>query len=515
MKLPLLGILFATLALGGCGTTLRAAPHAQLKEIDPIWTTAYIVRNHGYLVYDTLFALDETYTPQPQMVDTWAVSDDEKVWTFTLRDGLKWHDGKPVTAADCVASLKRWAARDGRGQRLMANAESLTAAGEKTFVLTLKEGDGRVLEYLAKMSSNVPFMMPRRIAETDPFTPITDPTGSGPYKFDKSQWSDNKAVYTKFDGYVPRADAPSLAAGAKVAVSDKIVWEFFSDQENAVAALKEGQIDYMESPSTKFVPELREAPGVVVNSTDPLGNMAMVRFNAQQPPFDKAGVRRAVLMAMNQKAYMDAALGDPLFWRNCYSVYPCGTPLANEAGSDVMKTASINAAKAALKQAGYDGTPVVILNPVDSPVISAFTDVTVETLQKLGMKVIVEDMTWAELIQRRTNRGPVADGGWGMFHTWWMAVDVMDPLAIAFSGNPTTGWPGWPADQTLEQYRDAFAMAETLEERKAIAVKVQERLWQIGALGVLGQFFEPVAYRDNVTGITSPVQFYWTMGLEK
>jgi len=241
----------------------------------------------------------------------------------------------------------------------------------------------------------------------------------------------------------------------------------------------------------------------------------MVRFNSLQKPFDKASVRRAVLMALKQDDYMKAALGDKQFWRNCYSVYPCGTPLANEAGSDVMKTGSISAAKAALKAAGYDGTPVVILNPVDSPVISALTAVTADKLKQIGMKVKVEDMTWAELIARRVNRGPVSAGGWSMFHTWWMAVDVMDPLGIAFSGDAVNGWPGWASDAKLEQYRDAFARAQTLDEKKALAVKVQERLWAIGALGVLGQFYEPVAYRDNVTGITSPVQFYWNMSTEK
>lgn len=513
-KLPVLAGLFLTLSLGACGTTLTVAPHAELKDLDPTWTTAYIVRNHGYMVYDTLFALDQGFEPQPQMVKSWNVSKDEKTWTFTLRDGLKWHDDKPVTAEDCVASLKRWGQRDGHGQRLMANTESLKAVDDKTFVWKLKYGNGRVHHTLAKMSSNVPFMMPKRIAETDPFTPITDPVGSGPYKLKKSAWEDGKVVYEKNEDYVPRNEPQSMAAGGKVPVADKIVWQFFKNQEDAVKALKSGKIDYMESPSTRLVPELREAEHVVVNSTDPLGNMAMLRFNAQQVPFDKVGVRRAVLMAISQKDYMDAALGDPLFWRECYSVYPCGTPLSNENGSDVLKVGSIEKARAALKQAGYDGTPVVILNPVDSPVISALTGVTASKLKKLGMKVVVEDMTWAELIERRTNRASVKDGGWSMFHTWWLAADVMDPLAIAYSGNPKTGWPGWIDDAKLEQYRDAFAMAETEEARKGIAVKAQGRLLELGAVGVLGQFFEPVAYRDNVSGITSPVQFYWSMSVE-
>ena len=200
------------------------------------------------------------------------------------------------------------------------------------------------------------------------------------------------------------------------------------------------------------------------------------------------------------------------FWRTCYSVYPCGTTYANEEGGEALQSGNIDAAKKALTDAGYDGTPVVILNPIDNPVIAALTKVTADKLQAIGMKVDVQDMRWDELIQRRANRGPVADGGWNLFDTWWQAVDLANPLSIAFSGNAENGWFGWPSDAQLEQYRDAFAQATTDEEKASLAAKIQDRIRAIGALGVLGQFFEPVAYRDDVAGVTtSPIQFYWSM----
>ncbi len=171
-------------------------------------------------------------------------------------------------------------------------------------------------------------------------------------------------------------------------------------------------------------------------------------------------------------------------------------------------------AKRALQAAKYDGTPVVILNPTDSPVLSAFTQVTADTLRKIGMKVEVQDMNWSTLLERRMNRGPVAQGGWSIFDTWWIAADLADPTAIAFSGDPATGWAGWPKDQELETDRIAFANATTLADKKVYADKVQARLMDIGALGVLGQFFEPVAFRKSVTGITSPIQFYWNLSPE-
>ncbi|WP_428826705.1 ABC transporter substrate-binding protein [Azonexus sp. IMCC34842] len=508
--------LLASFALVGCANVVRVAPHTDLKVLDPVWTTAYITRNHGYLVYDTLFSLDESFEPQPQMVNKWTVSDDKKTWTFTLRDGLKWHDGTDVTAADCVASLERWGKRDGVGQQLFRDVQNISVGDAKTFTIQFKEPNTFVLEALAKVSANVPFMMPKRVAETDPFKPIQDTTGSGPFIFKKSAWEPgSKAVYVKNSDYVPRTEPQSLAAGGKVAKADRIEWIYYPDQASAVAALVAGKVDYVESPSTKSIPVLEGKEGIVVTSTDPLGNIAMVRFNTLLPPFDKPAVRRAVLQAMQQEDYMAAALGNPSFWRVCHSVFPCGTPLANDAASDLMKPAGLEAAKKALRDAGYDGTPVVILNPVDSPVISAFTKVTVDKLRNLGMTVRVEDMTWAALTERRANREAVGAGGWNIFHTWWLAADVMDPMAIAFSGDRTTGWYGWPNDPVLEDLRGAYVRAKSANERKQIAMKVQKQVVETGVLGVLGQFFEPVAYSTKVKGITTPVQFYWNMYMDE
>lgn len=508
--------LAVSLALVGCANVVRVAPHTDLKILDPVWTTAYITRNHGYLIYDTLFALDENFEAQPQMVDKWSVSDDKKTWTFTLRDGLKWHDGGEVSAADCVASLDRWAKRDGMGQQLFRNLESISADDPRSFTMKFKQPNEFVLEALAKVSANVPFMMPRRVAETDPFKPIDDTTGSGPFIFKRSAWEPGaKAVYVRNSAYVPRAEPQSLAAGGKLAKADRIEWINYPDQASGVAALIDGKVDYVESPSTKSLPMLEGKKGIVVTSTDPLGNVAMVRFNTLLPPFDKPAVRRAVLMTMQQEDYMSAALGDATFWRVCHSVFPCGTPLSNDAASELMKPAGLDAAKKALRDAGYDGTPVVILNPVDSPVIAALTKVTAEKLRSLGMTVRVDDMTWAALTERRASRGPLSDGGWNIFHTWWLAADVMDPMAIAFSGDPASGWYGWPNDPLLENLRASYLGAQSTNERKQIAMQVQKQVAETGVIGILGQFFEPVAYSSKVLGITTPIQFYWNMYMDE
>jgi len=509
--------------LGGMAATdaaaesvLRVIPHADLKNLDPIWTTAYISRNHGYMIYDTLFVMDESFTPQPQMVEDWTTSDDGLTWTFNLRAGLKWHDGTMVTAADCVASLERWGKRDGMGQQLFGMIDSLTAADDDTMVMTLKEPYGLVLESIGKISSNVPFMMPARVAATDAFEQIDDYTGSGPFVFMKDEWvPGSKVVYTKFADYVPRSEPVSAAAGGKIAKVDKVIWTYFPDQTTAVNALMAGEVDFFEAPSNDLMPILESNPDVTAEINDPLGNIGFARFNHLLPPFDNADVRRAALMAMKQEDYLAGAVGDQKFWKTCYSVFPCGTPLANDVGSDIMSRGDADAAKAALAASGYDGTPVVIMQPTDIPLLSAFSLITAEKLRNIGMTIEVQAMDWSTLTSRRAKRDPVADGGWNMFHTWWIGADVIDPMAIAFSGNPDKGWFGWANDAELETARAAYAKAASLEEKQEIGRKVQERLWAIGASGQLGQFFVPVAYRNNVKGlIKSPVQFYWNLSVD-
>ncbi|SDH95462.1 peptide/nickel transport system substrate-binding protein [Lutimaribacter saemankumensis] len=497
-------------------TVMRVIPHADLKNLDPIWTTAYISRNHGYMIYDTLFAMDENFVPRPQMVDTWTTSDDGLVWTFVLRDGLKFHDGAPVTGEDVVASLTRWGARDGMGQQLFGVIDTLESPDAKTIVMTLTEPYGLVLESIGKISSNVPFIMPKRIAETDPFEQISEYVGSGPFVFQADEWvPGSKVVYTKFEDYIPRDEPVSAAAGGKIAKVDKVIWQYFPDATTAMNALMAGEVDFYEAPAPDLAPILASNPDITVEVNDPLGSIGFARFNHLLPPFDNADIRRAAIMAMKQEDYLAAGIGDPQFWKTCYSVFPCGTPLENDVGSEVMATGDTEKAKAALEAAGYDGTPVVIMQPTDIAVLSAFSLVTAEKLRDAGFTVQLEAMDWSTLTSRRALKDPVGEGGWNMFHTWWIGADVIDPMAIAFSGNPEKGWFGWAEDAELEEARAAFAKAGSLEEKQEIGRKVQERLWAIGASGELGQFFTPVAYRNNVKGlIKSPVMFFWNMSVE-
>src|SRR4051794_14609530 len=239
----------AALCTAAAAKTLRASLHSDLKIVDPIWTTALITVNHGYMIYDTLFALDEKLAVKPQMVDRYETSVDKLTWTFTLRAGLEWHDGKPVTAEDCVASIKRWGARDAMGQKLISYVTELAAADAKTIRMILKEPYGLVLQTLAKPGASVPFMMPKRIAETDPQKQITEYVGSGPFIFKADEWrAGEKAVYVRNSNYKPRAEPASGLAGGKVAKVDRVEWIWIADSQTQVNALINGEIDLIEAP---------------------------------------------------------------------------------------------------------------------------------------------------------------------------------------------------------------------------------------------------------------------------
>ena len=299
---------------------LKFIPQADLRILDPITTTAYITRNHGYMIYDTLFATDAKFQVQPQMVDKYELSKDQLTYTFTLRDGLKFHDGQPVRSADCIASIERWAKRDALGQKMAESTEAWTAVNDKTFTLKLKRPFPLTLEGLAKPSSNVPFIMPERIAKTDASTNITEPIGSGPFKFVKAEWvPGSKVVYVKNTDYVPRKEPPSWAAGGKVVKVDRVEWIYIPDAATAAAALNAGEVDWWEQMPPDLIPVLAKNKDVKVENIDPLGSMGLLRFNFMYPPFNNQKMRQAVLYALEQNDYVLGIAGSQNNGNRCNS----------------------------------------------------------------------------------------------------------------------------------------------------------------------------------------------------
>jgi len=486
------------------GKTITAVMHSDLRVLDPGITTAYIVRDHGYMVYDTLLAMDANFKVQPQMAE-YKVSDDKMVYTFTLRDGLKWHDGKPVTAEDCVASLQRWGRSDGMGQKLMDFTKSIEAPDAKTIVLTLKEPYGLVLDSIAKPSSLVPFMMPKRLAETPAGKAISEQIGSGPFKFVQAEFQPGvKAVYEKNKDYVPRSEPASWAAGGKVVKVDRVEWITMPDAQTAVNALQSGDIDFLENPSFDILPILEKDKDLQMEVLNKLGYQTLGRMNFLFPPFDNVKVRRAAFLAMSQKPVLDALVGDPKYFKTCGSVFACGTPFGNEAGGDTLvKGSGMAEAKKALAESGYDGTPVVIMAPTDVTTLKAQPIVAAQLLRDAGFKVEVQATDWQTVVTRRASQKPIKEGGWNMFFTNWVGADILNPVSnVSISGRGVKGgWFGWYDDPKMEELRDKFVRATVLDEQKKLAAEIQARAYEQVAYLPLGEYVIPSVWRKSLTGV--------------
>ena len=504
----LLGVLLscATAAWSQRGpTVLRIVPHSNLTVLDPIWTTAYVTRNHGYQIYDTLFGLDARGKVQPQMVDRYQVSRDRMTWTFTLREGLEFHDGKPVTSADVIASLERWARRDSMGGMLMSFASGLQALDARTFRLTLKEPYGLVLESLGKPSSNVPFVMPARVAKTPADRQIDDFTGSGPFVFKRDEWKPGeRVVYVKNPRYRPRSEAPSGTAGGKVAKVERIEWVIIKDPQTQANALAAGEVDVIEAPAHESYPAFRRNPAIQIVETNPLGFNAILRLNHLHPPFDKPKVRRAAMAAINQAPILRAQVGLPDMYRTCFSIYACGSEYATEVGMELVARPDLAHARQLLKESGYDGTPVVLMHPTDLAVIAKLPVVTAQLLRQTGFKVDMQSMDWQTLLSRRAKKDPPAAGGWNAFMTVWANVDNLNPITLqAVSGACDKAWFGWPCDAELEKLRDAFGRAADAGERKRIAAQVQARAMEIVTHVPVGEYNFPIAARRSLRGFVT------------
>jgi peptide/nickel transport system substrate-binding protein len=501
--------------------TLRAVLHSDLKIVDPIWTTAYMSRNYGYMVYDTLFAMDADLNIKPQMVGDYSVSDDNLTYKFKLRDGLKFHDGAEVTAEDVVTSIKRWGGKDSMGQKLMEFTAEMTATGKDSFQLVLKKPFGLTLMALAKPSSNVPFIMPKRIASISHKEKISTykgegafQIGSGPFVFNAAAWKPgDTVVFEKFGDYKPRSETPSWASGGKNANVDKVLWVSMPDQQTAVNALIAGEIDFIESPPTDLLPIMEAEEGIDIVNVNPLGLQYMFRINHLHPPFDNVKVRRAALAAINQEDFLKAAIGNEKYYKPCPAMFMCGTPLASDKGADIVMKSDIPLAKKLLKEAGYDGKPIVLMHSTDVDSLSRLAPVAAQAMRKAGFNVDMQSMDWQTLVSRRAKREKPADGGWNVFMTAWVAADILNPImAAGFNASCDKAWFGWPCDDKMEELRNAFIAADPKDQPK-VAEQIQIRAMEVVTHAHAGQWYRPSAWRsDKIAGVVhGPAPFFWNI----
>lgn len=481
--------------------TLRVVPQASLSSLDPIWTPASVTTGHAYAVFDTLYSFDAQLRPRPQMAEGHDLSDNGRTCTIRLRPGLKFHDGEPVRAIDCVASLLRWSKRDAFGQLLASVVAAWDAVDDRTIRIRLTRRFPPLLEAISKQGGLAAFMMPERLARTDPYTQITEMVGSGPYRFLKDEYlAGTRAAYARFEGYVPRDEPSDYMAGGKRAFFDRFETQPIPDEATAASALLKGEVDWWEYSSPDLNAMLGRNRDVTVSQVDRFGSISFLRFNCLTSPFDNPQLRHALLGALNQDDYMAAVAGSALKWRRCASAFACGLPFASEGGTGLLD-APRDMVRKAIAAAGYRGERVVVMNPSDFPSVAPLGIITADALSQVGLNVDLQTMDWGTLVQRRASKKPVAEGGWSIFHSWFPSTSVANPaLNVYVRGQGANGYPGWFADTQIERLAEDWTNTDTDAGKQAIYDAIERRAWTETPYIPLGQYFPTTAYRSNLQG---------------
>ncbi len=489
--------------------TLRFVPQADLSVLDPIFTPSPVSSNHGYYVFDTLYSAAADGVPKPQMAAGHTVSDDRRVWQIKLRDGLRFHDGAPVLARDCAASLARWSKRDPFGQILAKSVESWGVADDLTVEIRLTRPFPLLLEAIGKADAQVAFIMPERIAATPGDKQITEMIGSGPYRFVATEYkTGDRVVYEKFGGYVPRTEKPDWATGGKIAYFPRVEWHIMPDPTVASAALRNGEIEWLEEPLPDLLPQLAASRGIVLQVDNPQGRFAQMTVNHMQPPFNDVRVRRAVRMAVNQEDFLRGTFGDDQsLWRVCQSMFPCGT--AYETRDKDRMPGDLKAAQAALKASGYNGQKVVLMNPTDLPVVHPMGLVAADLLKRLGMVVDLQETDWGTIVQRRPSHEPVEKGGWSAFITSGSATNLSSPAtSVMVRGQGSAGWYGGWDDPKAVAAMQSWIDAPDEATRKHFATDLANLAMDEVSTVSLGQWFGKTAYRRSIMDVLPGVSPY-------
>ncbi len=484
---------------------LRIVLGQELAVLDPIISTNNATRAFGYMVFDTLIAMDGRGEYRPQMLESWSASDDRMTWTFRLRPGLEWHDGAPVTAEDCVASIRRWGARDGLGQLMMAATKEMRVLDGRAFAIELSRPFGFVVEALGKPGTIVPFMMPARLAATDPARPVPDIVGSGPWTFRREEWRQgDRAVFRRNPRYRPREEPADGLAGGKVVHFDTAEFVSITDVATRAAALQGGEVDVVEIVPPDFVALLRRNRNVAVMR--PKGGMGQympfISLNHAHPPFNNPAVRRAAQMAIVQAEIMaGTGLPDDMFLQECLTIYACDSPAATDAGTEGLRGRGAGQGRDLLRKAGYNNERVVFLHPTDSAILNPVAAVAIEQLRRAGFNVDEWTSDWASVAQRRLSREPVERGGWSAVTVVWPGIDLFNPMVNSVIAYNCRNYPGWFCDEEMKALLERYAAEGDGARRRELAAGIQRRFHENVNFVIAGQLSMPQAYRADLRGV--------------
>jgi peptide/nickel transport system substrate-binding protein len=489
------------------GGTLRIVAQGSIASIDPIWSIFYVTNAVAQHIYEAPFGWDSRLETHERLVGDWSVSDDGLTYTFDLRPGVTFHDGRPLTAADQVASIKRW-----YGASFSATAiakqffddDNVIAVDDDTFQITLDEPTGS-LTYLLGMSHGVAYAMPAELAATPATTEVTTRIGTGAYKFKDWEFG-NKLTLERHDAYVPRTEPDSNYAGRNIAYIDELTWLEVPDPETAVAGLETGEWDAIDGAGFDFFVRFTEDPDIHVSQYKP-GNHAWLALNPQVQPFNDQFARQALLAGINAEDFM-FSLGPQELWIKCGAVFYCGTPLEVETGLEFYDQDDIPRAQELLAQSSYDGETVVILNPTDYATITPLGLVAQPMMDEIGFNTEMPSLDWSSVTSRIGNTQT-----YSMFTAWSAHFDTGHPI-LDVNSSGTFDWV--IRDEELNDLQLSFVRATSQAEQMEIVREMQRQYYIKVPTAPLGQFFPMVAVTAALKNFEiNALPFYTNSWLER
>jgi peptide/nickel transport system substrate-binding protein len=494
---------------------LKFMPQVDLVTLDPHYSMTNVTRNHGGLVFDQLYGTDGAFRAQPQMAEGHTVEDGGKTWRIRLRDGLRFHDGEPVLAKDCAASIRRWGRRDVLGAELLRISDEISAADDRTILFRFKTPFPKLPEALGKPGAFMPAIMPERLALTDAFKQVPEIVGSGPFRYVAAERLQGvRNVYARFEGYVPRPNgAPDRGAGPKIVHFERVEWTTMPDQGIALAALQTGEQDWWEFASQDLLPVIRRDPNLRGEVLETEGNYIMVRFNHLQPPFNRVEMRQVILRALNQEDFVNAVGGgDPALMRPGAGFYPPGMPDATDAGLDTIRPRYSDAeARAALKAAGYGGEKIVQISPADYPNVRAANEVLADMLQRIGINLDYVSTDWSSMTQRVIKKDPPEAGGWNIHMLNVPCLSVASPLVNSRLRGTAAEESGWYSSPRYEELRGQWMLTDSMEDRRRLAAALQRECVATVPLVPAGVTLQPAAWRADLEGVLAGVPKFWNV----
>lgn len=504
------------LAQSAKSRVLKMAPQTSLLVLDPSTTTITSTNNHGYCIFDQLYAVDSKARAKPQMAEGHTISADQLTWDIKLRPGLKFHDGEKVLAKDCVASIKRWWVRDAFGGTLRGYTDEVLAVDDNTLRFRLKKPFGILPDALAHPLAAPLFIMPERLADPDPSKPLAELIGSGPMKWLPKEFVPSQfAAYERNAAYVPRDEKPDNTSGGKVMYFDRLEWTTIADFATAAAALQAGEIDWWDQAQFDMLELLRANKDITVATADP-GFIVLARFNCGVAPFNNPALRRIVAQAVSQPDMTQSIVGsDERLQSECYSMYSCALAGHEQVGKSIMSSGKkdYKALAEAVKKAGYNGEKIILFRVTDNALTSAISPVMLDVLQKIGFNVEMQSMDLNTMMTRRQSQAPASEGGWNLYITQTGSAVAANPVVdVILRGQGLKGYPGNYDDPQLEAMIGDWIGISDDAARDAQTTKIQERLFDTMPIVPLGGLSMQTAFRSNLTGfVQSQATVPWGM----